>query len=367
MKFFRFLKQILKQTNWSLVLPPVFLTGLGLIAIYSASISRGSFFDFKKQILYFGFALFLMVAVSIFDLRFLKTNSSLVLILYFLSLLVLSGLFLFGDSIRGVRGWYKLGPVSLSPVPLSAVVLIIVLAKYFSTRHIELHSLKPIVTSALYAALPVLLVFLQPDLGSSLTLIAVWFGMLVFSGIKVKHFLLLCLVFIILFASGWQFWLKDYQKQRIFSFLNPHFDQEGISWNVNQSKIAVGSGGLLGRGIGKGTQTQYGFLPEPKTDFIFSAFSEEAGFLGAFLVLSLLLFLFWRIVRVAFLANNNFTRLFATGLAFLLLSQSFINIGMCLGLFPVVGIPLPFVSYGGSYLLAFYVGLGILLSLEKRT
>lgn len=362
MKFLR----IFGSFNWSLVLPPVFLTGLGLISIYSVSLSRGSFFDFKKQILYFCFALFLMVAVSILDLRFLKTNSSLVLILYFLSLLGLLGLFLFGESIRGVRAWYKLGPVSLAPVSLSAIVLIIVLAKYFSTRHIELHSLKPIIISASYAALPILLVFLQPDLGSSLILLAVWFGMLVFSGIKVKHFLLLCLLFILLFVSGWQFWLKDYQKQRVLSFLNPHLDEQGISWNVNQSKIAIGSGGFLGKGIGKGTQTQYGFLPEPKTDFIFSAFSEEIGLAGAFLILGLLLFLFWRIIRTAFRANNNFTRLFATGLAFLLLSQSFINIGMCLGLFPVVGIPLPFVSYGGSQLLAFYLGLGILMSLEKR-
>ena len=363
MKFWRFFKSF----NWTLAVPAVFLTGIGLLSIYSSSISKGAFFDFKKQIVYFCIAISIMVALSFLDLRFLKTNPALVLIFYALSFLSLVGLFVFGESTRGIKGWYKLGPVSLDPVPLSAIILIIVLAKYFSERHVELGSFKPIVLSGIYMAVPAFLVFRQPDLGSALALVAIWIGIVVFSGIKLKHFLILCLIFLILFASGWAFWLEPYQKQRITSFLNPQIDEQGISWSVNQSKIAVGSGGFLGKGIGKGTQTQYGFLSEPKTDFIFSALSEEMGLLGAFLLLALLALLFWRIIITAFRANNNFTKLFATGLAFLILSQAFINIGMCLGLFPVVGIPLPFVSYGGSQLLAFYAGIGILMSLEKRS
>lgn len=362
MKFWQFFKSF----NWMLAVPAVFLTGLGLLSIYSSSISKGVFFDFKKQIIYLCIALFIMVVLSFLDLRFLKTNSALVLILYAMSFMSLVGLFLFGESTRGIKGWYKLGPVSFDPVPLSAIILIIVLAKYFSTRHVELGSFKPIVFSGVYMVIPAFLVFRQPDLGSALTLVAIWIGIVVFSGIKLKHFLILCFIFLVLFGFGWKFALRDYQKQRITSFLNPQVDQQGISWSVNQSKIAVGSGGFLGKGIGKGTQTQYGFLPEPKTDFIFSAFSEETGLLGSFLLFALLVFLFWRIIRTAFRADNNFTKLFATGLAFLILSQAFINIGMCLGLFPVVGIPLPFVSYGGSQLLAFYAGIGILMSLEKK-
>jgi rod shape determining protein RodA len=359
------LPSFFKNLDWVLIAPAIFLTSLGLLSIYSSSISQGDFLNFKKQIIFFAVSILLMLFLSFFDLRFLKTNSYLVLSLYFLSNLTLLGLFLFGSEIRGVKGWYKVGDFSLDPVPFVAVILIIVLAKYFSTRHIELQRFAPILFSGLYAAIPVLLILFQPDLGSSLILISVWLGIVLFSGIKLRHFLILTLIFLLIFALGWKFWLKDYQKQRILSFVNPQIDKRGISWSVNQSKIAIGAGGFFGQGIGKGSQTQYGFLPEPQTDFIFSALAEETGFFGVFLLFLALLFLFWRIVKIAFLANNNFTRLFAQGFAFLILSQSFINIGMCLGLFPVVGIPLPFVSYGGSQLLAFYLGLGILVSLER--
>jgi len=215
-------------------------------------------------------------------------------------------------------------------------------------------------------SIPALLVLKQPDLGSALTLVAIWLGMIIFSGIRLRHFMAIVLIFLILFGLGWQFWLQDYHKQRIKSFFNPAMDKQGISWNVNQSKIAIGSGGILGKGLAKGSQTQYNFLPEAKTDFIFSAMAEEFGFLGIFLFLSVFMFFFWQIIRAALLAEDNFTRLFAQGFAILILAQSFINIGMCLGLFPVVGVPLPFVSYGGSQLLGFYFGLGILLSLSKK-
>lgn len=368
MRFFRFFQKLnwFEKNDWRLILPTLFLTLLGLLSICSSSITKGDFFAFKKQIIFFAFSILLVVGLSFFDLRFLRTNSYLVLGLYFLTLLLLAGLFLFGSEVRGVRGWYCLGPVSFDPVSFSAVVLIIVLSKYFSSRHIELKRFQPIFCSALYMVVPVALIFLQPDLGSSLILIAVWLGIVVFSGIQLRHFLILTLIFLLLFAFSWKFFLKGYQRQRLLSFLNPQLDKQGISWSVNQSKIAIGSGGVFGKGIGKGSQTQYGFLPEPKTDFIFSAFAEETGFLGTFFLFGALLFLFWRIVKVAFLTQNNFTRLFASGFAFLLLSQSFINIGMCLGLFPVIGIPLPFVSYGGSQLLSFYLGLGILMNLKRR-
>lgn len=362
MKFLRFFKKV----DWTLILPAFFLTLLGLFSIYSSSLSKGDFFAFKKQIIFFAISIFLVVILVFFDLRFLRTNSYLVLGLYFLSLLLLAGLCLLGSEIRGVRGWYKLGPFSFDPVPLSALVLIIVLSKYFSTRHIEIQRFQPILFSGLYALFPVALIFLQPDLGSALSLIIVWLGIVIFSGIKLRHLLILSLIFLLLFCLGWKFWLQDYQKQRILSFLNPQIDKKGISWSVNQSKIAIGSGGILGKGVGKGTQTQYGFLPEPKTDFIFAAFAEETGFLGTFLLFICLLVLFWRLVRIAFSAQNNFIRLLASGFSFLLLSQSFINIGMCLGLLPVIGIPLPFVSYGGSQLIAFYIGLGVLMNLERR-
>ncbi len=355
----------LKKIDWFLISPAVFLTLLGLISIYSSSLSDGDFLNLKKQIIFFGLSIFLLIFLSFFDLRFLKTNSCLVLSLYFLSLLSLGGLFLLGSEIRGVRGWYTLGSFSFDPVPFSAIILIIVLAKYFSGRIAELQRFLPILFSGVYAAIPVGLILLQPDLGSSLSLVAIWLGIVIFSGIRLRHFLILALIFVLLFSLSWEFWLENYQKQRILSFLNPEIDKEGISWSVNQSKIALGAGGIWGEGIGKGSQTQYGFLPEPKTDFIFSALGEETGFFGIFLLLAALFLLFWRVTKIAFLATKNFTRLFATGFGLLILSQSFINIGMCLGLFPVVGIPLPFVSYGGSQILAFYLGLAVLMSLKR--
>ncbi len=356
-----------KKIDWWLILPAFLLTCLGLLSIYSSSVSGGDFFNFKKQIVFFALAIFLVIFLSFVNLRFFKTNSYLVLTLYFLSLASLAGLFLLGSEIRGVRGWYKVGAFSFDPVPVTAIILIIVLSKYFSTRHVEIQRFQPILFSGLYVIIPVGLIVLQPDLGSSLSLMAVWFGLVLFSGIKIRHFLILVLLFLIVFSMSWSFWLKEYQKERIVSFLNPNIDPQGISWNVNQSKIAIGNGGLWGKGIGQGSQTQYGFLPEPQTDFIFSALAEETGFLGISILIFGFLFLFWRIIKVALSTLNNFTRLFAAGFAFLLISQTFINIGMALGILPIIGLPLPFVSYGGSHLLAFYLGLGILMSLAKKT
>jgi len=364
--FLCWLRRASARLNWGLFIPAFLLTSLGLLSIYSSSLQRGSFFEFKKQLIFFGVSLAAFLVLSFLDLRALKASSHLVLSIYLFFLAFLFGLFFFGTRIRGIKGWYRLGPLSFDPVPFTAFILVIILAKYFSSRHTELERFQTILHSAFYAFWPVLLVFFQPDLGSALILAAVWLGMVIFSGIKLRHLFILSLIFLLLFVLGWKFALRDYQKQRILSFLNPQEYQQGASWSVNQSKIAIGSGGLFGKGIGKGSQTQYGFLPEPKTDFIFSAIAEEMGFLGIFFLFSLFVFLLWRIIRIAFLANDNFTRLFALGFTFLILSQSFINIGMSLGLFPVIGIPLPFVSYGGSMLLAFYSALGILVSLERR-
>lgn len=363
MKFLSFLKKL----NWFLILPASFLTFLGLLSIYSTSLGKGDFFNFKKQIIFFLFSLFLVIFLSFFDLRFLKRNSYFVLILYFFSLLSLLGLFFLGTTVRGVRGWYKIGAFSFDPVPFSVIFLIIVLSKYFATRHIETKRFQPILFSFLYLLIPLFLVLLQPDLGSSLILIFVWLGIVIFSGIELRHFLILTLIFLLFVILAWQFWLKDYQKQRILTFLNPEIDPQGISWNINQSKIAIGSGGFFGKGIGKGSQAQYGFLPEPQTDFIFSSLAEETGFFGVFILISFLGFLFCKIMKIALRAEDNFTRLFASGFGFLLISQSFISIGMCLGLLPIIGIPLPFLSYGGSQLLAFYLGLAILGSLTRKS
>jgi len=359
------LKQIKQKFNFRFLWPALVLTIIGLVSICSSSLVRNDFSAFKKQLIWLFISLLIFFVASWLDLRFLKSNSRFILFIYLASLVSLLGLIILAPVVRGIKGWYQVGPFALDPEPLSAIILILLLSKFFSRKHEELSLFKTIAFSAVYVILPVGLVLLQPDLGSALTLIAIWLGAVIFSGIRLKYFLTVSLIFLLIFIFAWLFLLRGYHKQRIISFINPEIDTQGISWSQNQSKIAIGSGGLLGKGFGKGSQTQYGFLSEPKSDFIFAAIAEEFGLVGSFLTLVFLFFLLYLICQTAFLAQNNFLRLFSAGFAFLLLSQSFINIGMCLGLFPVVGIPLPFVSYGGSYLLAFYLGLGILTSLKR--
>lgn len=222
-----------------------------------------------------------------------------------------------------------------------------------------------ILLSGFYIALPSFLIFLQPNLGSALVLGLLWIGILLISGIKLRHFFVLVLCGVILFALGWNYFLKDYQKDRILSFLNPEADPLGMSWSQNQAKIAIGSGGLFGQGFGKGSQTQYSFLPEPQTDFIFAVIAEEWGLLGVIVVFSLFLIIIWRIIRIGSLSPSNFPRFFSIGFLIIIISQAFIHIGMNLGILPIIGVPLPFVSYGGSSLVSVLAGLGILQNIKK--
>lgn len=354
-----------KKLDWLLIASVFLLTGFGFLSLYSISLGLGDFLNFKKQIIFFGIGFTLMIIFSFFDWRAFRENSYLILTLYFFCLLALLGLILFTSPIRGVKGWYKVGPISIDPIEFTKIVLIILLAKYFSMRHIEMYHTKHIILSGIYVLIPAFLIFLQPNLGSALILIAIWVGILIISGIKLRHFLILCLCSILVFILGWSFLLREYQKQRIISFINPQVEPQGISWNINQSKIAIGSGGVFGQGIGRGYQTQYGFLPASQTDFIFAAIAEEMGLLGVAILFGLFILLVWRILKVAFEAKTNFQRLFASGLTVLLVSQVFINIGMNLGLLPIIGISLPLISYGGSAMISLYIGFGILQSIRE--
>lgn len=340
----------------------ILLTGLGLLLIYSSSLGRGNFLNFQKQILFLGLGVFLMFLFSFFDLRILKNNPFLILLLYSICLLTLVGVLAF----KGVRGWYRLGPFSIDPIEFTKIILIFLLAKYFSTRHIEMYRLRHIILSGFYVFIPSVLIFFQPDLGSVLILFSLWIGILIISGIKIRHFLILCLVIILISAFSWSFLLRDYQKQRILSFLNPQLEPLGMGWSQQQSKIAIGSGGILGKGIGNGSQTQYGFLTEPQTDFIFAHLVEETGLIGVFVLTSLFSLLIWRIIKIASFSKDNFSRFYASGLAMLLISQFFINIGMNLGVLPIIGISLPLVSYGGSGLMTIFISLGILQGIKTK-
>lgn len=355
-----------KKLDWILITAAVSLVAIGLLSIYSSSLGRGDFLNFQKQIIFFGAGFGLMLAISFFDYRILRENPYLILGLWVLGLAGLAGLFFFAPEIRGTKSWYKLGPVSIGPIEFIKIVLIILLAKYFSMRHVEMYRFRHILLSGVYLLIPSLLIFFQPDFGSVLILIAIWLAILFISGINLRHFLVLTLVFLILMSLGWSFLLKDYQKQRIISFISPQGQSLGTGWSQGQSKIAIGAGGLFGQGLGQGSQTQYGFLPEPQTDFIWAALAEETGFLGITILMIIYGVVIWRMLKLVVNCSTNFPRLMAVGVCAFLVSQIFINIGMNLGILPVIGIPLPLVSYGGSSLIFVWIGIGVLQSIKAR-
>lgn len=354
-----------KKLDWNLIISVVLIVFFGLLAIYSTCIAKDDYSNLIKQVIFFVAGFILMFLISLFDYRIFRNNSYLILALYFVCLLLLAGLHFFAPDIRGTKGWYKIGILSLDPIEPTKIILLILLAKYFSMRHIEMYRFRHIIFSGLYVFLPAFLIFIKPDLGGVMVLVLMWIGVLAVSGIKLKHFILLFLIFVLLAGFSWAFLLKDYQKDRVFSFIFP-YDPLGGSWSQNQTKIAIGSGLIFGQGLGQGSQVQYGFLPEPHTDFIFSVIAEEWGIVGIIVLFLLYLNVVWRTLKVSTESPSNFSRLFAVGFVIILISQFTINIGMNLGVLPVVGIYLPFISYGGSGLVANFISLGIIQSIKSR-
>jgi rod shape determining protein RodA len=348
-----------KRLDWILAFSAVALAAIGLLSIYSSSLHGGDFTNFHKQAVFLSLGFLLMLALSWFDWRMFREGPGFILLIYFASIAALVGLYFFGSLNRGVRTWYSLGPVTLDPIELLKPVLVVFLAKYFSSRHVAMYQMRHILLTGAYVGFPAALIFFQPNLGPCLVIFSLWIGMLVIAGIKLRHFLVLLLVFAVVFAFSWMFLMKDYQKARIMSFFVP-YDPLGVSWSQNQSKIAVGVGGFFGKGIGGGSQTQYGFLSEPQTDFVFAAVSEEFGIAGAATILALLLLLLWRITRASLRAKDNFSRLFCAGFAVLLVAEAAIHIGVNIGFLPIIGLPLPLVSYGGSNLIATFAVLGLI-------
>jgi rod shape determining protein RodA len=239
------------------------------------------------------------------------------------------------------------------------------LAKYFSRRHIEIDNFKHIFISGIYAFIPLILVLLQPDFGGAIIIFFIWFGMILISGISKRNLLTVVGLGAIAFVLLWSFVFHPYQKARIVNFINPLSNIHGSGYNVYQSTIAVGSGKILGKGVGFGTQSRLKFLPEYQNDFIFAAFAEEWGFVGVIILFLLFGLIIWRILHIALLGSTNFEILYGVGFAIYLMSHLVINIGMNIGIMPVTGITLPFMSYGGSHLLTEFIGLGILMGMNR--
>jgi rod shape determining protein RodA len=319
---------------------------------------------FDRQLIWIAVSLLLMFILSVVDFRFLrKTHVVVALFVVFSGLLAL--LFLAGSVFKGAKGWFDLGFFAVQPADPMKLIVVLTLAKYFSRRHVEIARIKHVIVSGFYAAVPFLLVLVQPDFGSAIIIFAIWFGMTIVSGISKKHLFYVLGGGAVTFLLLWGFVFQPYQKARIMTFLNPLADVRGAGYNAYQSTIAFGSGQLLGKGIGYGTQSRLKFLPEYQTDFIFAAFAEEWGFVGVMLLLFCYGVLMWRILYNSYIGLSNFETLFALGLAIFFMTQITIHMGMNMGLLPVTGQTLPFMSYGGSHLLTEFAGVGILIGMRR--
>ncbi len=350
------------RADWVLVVAMMLLVGVGLVAVWSFSMERAGLFG--RQILWAGLGLTTFLGFSLVDYRLFKNHGIFLIALYLLMIIALAALLLFAPVTRGARAWFQVGSAGIQPVEPMKLVLALLLAKYFSRRHVEIARLRHLVVSGIYAGVAILLVLLQPDLGSALILSAVWLAVVSFSGITWRHLALFFFLMALTAGIAWVSLLAPYQKARITAFFDPYRDPRGAGYNTIQAMVAAGSGRFWGKGIGYGTQSHLNFLPEAETDFIFAAFTEETGFIGATLLLGLFGVLFWRVIRIGIAAHDNFSKLFVLGFTSFLFAGVFIHVGMNLGLLPVTGIGLPFVSYGGSNLLISLAGLGIVQSIR---
>ncbi|MEK7228297.1 MAG: rod shape-determining protein RodA [Patescibacteria group bacterium] len=355
------IRRLYKEIDWSIVIAviPLVLGSLATMTSFGDSSSL-----FTKQLLWLSVGLILLVGVAFTDVRFLR-DSRYVVIAYLCSLALLVLVLLVGKTVKGAQSWFGFGDFSFQPTDFVKILVVIVLAKYFSRRHIAITQFRHLIISAIYALVPIGLILLQPDFGSAMVVALLWLGMALVSGISKKHILLVLGIAIVIFSISWLFLFKPYQKARVVSFINPTSDIRGAGYNAYQSVIAVGSGKILGKGLGYGTQSRLNFLPEYQTDFVFAAFSEEWGFFGSLLVLCCFSYILWRLKVHAQRGASNFETLFCVGYMLLLFGHIVVNIGMNIGIMPVTGIPLPFMSYGGSHLLAEFVGLGIVLSMTR--
>lgn len=349
--------------DWQLFIPALLISLAGLITMNSFV---GENYFFMRQSIWILVSVLVFVGATAIDWRFLRRTGVLVP-LFLLLVALLTILLAVGQVTRGVVSWFQVGALAFQPSDPAKIMVILMLAKYFSRRHIEIKNLRHILISGLYAGSIFLLVFLQPDFGGAMVIFGIWLGLVLLSGISKKHLAYVAIIGTVLAASLWLFVFQPYQKARILTFLNPMSDVRGAGYNAYQSTIAVGSGQLFGKGIGQGSQSKLQYLPEYETDFIFAAFAEEWGFVGTAILLGLVLLLLFRIVKNAEYAATNFEALFGLGLAILFAVHIAIHAGMNMGVMPVTGITFPFMSYGGSHLLTEWLALGILSSMRRHS
>ncbi len=367
-----------KKFDWVLFGSAAALAVFGLFVLYSTSLgtatvgvpgtgsqplAAGDFGNFWKQLIFAAAGAVLALALAAFNYRLL---SGLAKPLYVLSIILLVAVLLFGRSIRGTTGWFGIGGFGVQPVEIVKLFLVVFLAKYFSDYARDHQQLRPIAGSGLAFAVIFALVAMQPDFGSALLLFTIWLVLLLMAGVRRSHLAVIAVVCLVAAAAAWLFVMKPYQRDRVMAFLDPAGDPQGRGYNVTQSVIAIGSGGLTGKGLGYGSQSQLRFLPERQTDFIFAAAAEELGFLGVAVVFLLFGVFFFQGFALARAVRDDFSLFLILGILTSLSAEFVINIGGNLRLLPVTGVTLPFLSYGGSSLLVKFLMLGVLESIAVR-
>jgi rod shape determining protein RodA len=350
--------------DWPLIAAVFLLCAVGFAAIYSVDLSRGADLIYtKKQFISFGIGLVFLFGCAATAPTFFRNYSKW---LYFAAMILLVAVLIFGRTIRGTTGWFNFWGFSLQPVEIAKAALILMLGYVAANfgRRFE----KPLFFfgTGVLALIPIGLTLFQPDLGSAILLGAIWFGVMWLAGARKIYLLILALVMVGVSIFSWNYLLADYQRERVLTFMDPTRDPLGSGYNTIQATIAVGSGGVLGRGLGFGSQSQLRFLPETQTDFIFSVIGEELGLAGVTVVLFIFFVIFWRLTRIARMVSDDFAAFVALGAAVLFFAQFFINIGANIGILPVTGVTLPFISYGGSSLIVNMALIGTVISLSKR-
>lgn len=358
------LVESLRRTDWVLLGATVLLVAIGLAALFSVTLNveQPRIEKFYRQGISFAIGLIVMLVVMSIDYRFLRTYGW---VIYAVGLTVLGGVLIVGTTLRGTTGWFSLFGSTFQPVELMKVVLVIALARFFTDHIDEVSSWKNIFRSGLITAIPAALVLRQPDLGSALILLAVWLGFLIFLGLPFRKLGLILLGFVVVAGMSW-FVLKPYQRDRILTFMDPARDPLRSGYNVRQSIVAVGSGQIFGRGLGLGTQSQLNFLPTQDTDFIFAVIAEELGLVGVTLLLFLFVTFILRIVRPLADIRDAFGSLLLAGFGVLFSIEIILNLSGNIGLLPITGTPLPFLSFGGSALISSMLAVGIVLSVKQR-
>lgn len=367
-------RRIVSQFDWALLILALLIPCLGLLVLYSAAYDPNLALNsswlkrspnFQKQAIFLGIGVGCAIIAVCLSTQFLNRIAYFV---YAIGILLLLGVLEFGVLVNNARRWYSFGALKLQPAEFMKIAVILAQARWLS-RHPPRYGgygFTELIVPFLFFAVPALLVMEQPDLGTAVSLSAIGFLMVLFMGIRWKSLVIMVTGIAIAIVPIWYGVLHDYQKRRVLVLIDPGIDPKGTGYHIIQSKIAVGSGGFLGRGFLKGTQSHLEFLPEHTTDFIFSVLSEEFGFVGCMLVIVLYLAFLYRIMMVVVRGKDLYSMLVAFGVAGMFFFHVSINIGMVVGILPVVGIPLPLFSYGGSAILTNMIAIGLVLGIGAR-